>query len=277
MTAKKRIYGGMKMYGLKEMLEMEYRRLSKVKQLAEKEIKSLPQGAIRLSKSQNQVQCYYRSDEEKSKNGRYLPKSEEQFARRVIQRKYDADLLKLVDKRVNQLKRILLDYQDNEIERIYYNESPLRQAFITPLEKTFQIELQEWMGIVYQGKPFTEKDPVINADKGHRVRSKSEKILADYFYKNNIPYHYEKPLYLEGYGVVYPDFTFYVERYRKEVYWEHEGRMQDADYVLKTIKKQECYEKNGIFMGERLIVTQEAQGYVLNTEEIERKIRKYIK
>ncbi len=46
--------------------------------------------------------------------------------------------------------------------------------------------------------------------------------------------------------------------------------MQDADYVLKTIKKQECYEKNGIFMGERLIVTQEAQGYVLNTEEIER-------
>ena len=39
MTAKKRIYGGMKMYGLKEMLEMEYRRLSKVKQLAEMEIK----------------------------------------------------------------------------------------------------------------------------------------------------------------------------------------------------------------------------------------------
>ena len=60
-------------------------------------------------------------------------------------------------------------------------------------------------------------------EKGERVRSKSEKILADYFYRNNILYQYEKPLYLKGYGTIYTDFTFLSKKTRKEIYWEHEG------------------------------------------------------
>ena len=62
--------------------------------------------------------------------------------------------------------------------------------------------------------------------KGERVRSKSEKILADYFYSRKIPYHYEKPLHLRGYGIVYPDFTLLSRKTRREVYWEHEGLVE---------------------------------------------------
>ncbi|MFQ9213592.1 MAG: hypothetical protein ACLR4C_08105 [Eubacterium ventriosum] len=36
---------------------------------------------------------------------------------------------------------------------------------------------------------------------------------------------------------------------RKEIYWEHLGMMDDADYVEKAIKKIELYEKMGYFKG----------------------------
>ena len=46
----------------------------------------------------------------------------------------------------------------------------------------------------------------IYTERGERVRSKSEKIIADKLFLQNIPYHYERPIYLKGFGMVYPDF-----------------------------------------------------------------------
>ena len=72
-----------------------------------------------------------------------------------------------------------------------------RQALVTPVESTWDQLLKMWYEEEYQGKEFKEGTPLILTEKGERVRSKSEKILADYFYRNNIPYKYEKPLYLK--------------------------------------------------------------------------------
>ena len=58
--------------------------------------------------------------------------------------------------------------------------------------------LGQWRREEYRGKEFKEGDPVVYSDRGERVRSKSEKILADYLYHHNIPYKYEKPLQLSG-------------------------------------------------------------------------------
>ena len=108
------------------------------------------------------------------------------------------------------------------------------------------------------------------------MRSKSEKILSDYFYRKNIPYKYEKPLLLKGYGIVYPDFTFLSKRTRKEIYWEHEGRMDDPEYARTAIKKIQTYEDNGIYVGDRLILTFETETTILNTKDIERNVRRYL-
>lgn len=264
------------MYGLRNMLEQELRRLQKLKRLATKQLASLPEGIVRVSVSNHVRQYYYRGVDCKTKNGKYLPKSEERLACQLVQRRYDANLHKLLEKRVNQLERLLVDYQDEEIDAVYYKEPALRQQMIEPLEKPWKQRLSEWISEEYRPKPFRETDPEIYAEKGHRVRSKSEKILADYFYRNNIPYHYEKPLYLEDYGYVYPDFTFFSKKYLDEIYWEHEGMMDTPSYVISALKKQESYEKNGIFIGERLIITQESAEYVLKTSEIERKVKKYL-
>ena len=135
--------------------------------------------------------------------------------------------------------------------------------------------LNDWMNEAYKGKEFQEGTMMILSEKGERVRSKSEKILADYFFRNGIPYKYEKPLLLKGYGTVYPDFTLFSPKLRKEIYWEHEGRMDDPVYARSAVKKIYGYEQNGIFEGERLILTYETEETVMNTRDIERKLAQY--
>ena len=67
-----------------------------------------------------------------------------------------------------------------------------RQLLVTPIEPTWDQLLTKWYEEEYQGKEFKEGTPLILTEKGERVRSKSEKILADYFYRKNILYKYEK-------------------------------------------------------------------------------------
>ena len=66
--------------------------------------------------------------------------------------------------------------------------------------------------------------------------SKSEIILADLLNRNGIPYRYEYPVHLKGWGKVYPDFTLLDVRKRREIYWEHFGMMDDSEYAEKAIQ-----------------------------------------
>ena len=117
---------------------------------------------------------------------------------------------------------------------------------------------------------------MILTERGERVRSKSEKILADFFYRRNILYKYEKPLYLKGYGTVYPDFTFLSKKTRQEIYWEHEGMMDRQEYARSAVRKIESYQKNKIYPGDRLILTFETEQSVLNSNVIEELVNQYL-
>ena len=108
------------------------------------------------------------------------------------------------------------------------------------------------------------------------MRSKSEKILADYFFHNGIPYKYECPLPLRGFGTVHPDFTFLSRRTRQEIYWEHDGRMDDPVYAQNAVRKIQAYEENDIYPGERLILTFETERNVLDTRMVGKLAERYL-
>ena len=65
----------------------------------------------------------------------------------------------------------------------------------------------------------------------------------------NIPYKYEAPIQLKGYGTVYPDFTLLNVRTREIYYWEHLGMMDNQEYIQKTFVKINTFVINGIFPG----------------------------
>ena len=92
----------------------------------------------------------------------------------------------------------------------------------------------------------------------------------------NIPYHYEKPLHINGYRTIYPDYTVLNVRTRREYYWEHFGIMHQPDYCEKAIKKIESMQRNGIFIGDKLILTFESLNHPLNIRIVEGLIKKYL-
>ena len=262
------------MKGLKELLLEEQQRLEKIIQTTKINLKDAPEGALRMSKSHNRLQ-YYRCTEEK-KSGIYINKSNLELARKLAQKAYDEKVLRVAEKRLLQIKKITKDYSETEIEEIYCGERVERQELIKPIEPTWNQRIAEWKSKEYRGKGFREDTTIILTEKGERVRSKSEKILADYFYRKGIEYKYECPLYLKDIGVIYPDFTFLSRKTGQEIYWEHNGKVDDPVYARNMVRKIQEYENNGIFQGERLILTYETEQTVLNTSKIEQLLKRYI-
>ena len=115
-------------------------------------------------------------------NETYIPKAEMELARLLAQKNYNESVVKKAEARLKQIKKITKNYSDDEIEKIYTSMNKERQALVTPVESTWDQLLKMWYEEEYQGKEFKEGTPLILTEKGERVRSKSEKILADYFY-----------------------------------------------------------------------------------------------
>ncbi len=60
------------------------------------------------------------------------------------------------------------------------------------------------------------------------------------------------------------------------MYWEHNGKVDDPAYAKNMVKKIQAYENNGIFPGEKLILTYETEQTILNTSKIEQLVKRYL-
>lgn len=78
--------------------------------------------------------------------------------------------------------------------------------------------------------------------KGDYHRSNAERMIANWFYRNNIRYDYERvkiPKTNSKYGYYIPDFRLLDH----SVYVEYFGVVGDDKYYNKTSDKQKCYEE----------------------------------
>ncbi len=81
---------------------------------------------------------------------------------------------------------------------------------------------------------------------------------------------------LKGVGIIYPDFTFFSKKIGKEIYWEHDGKMDDPVYVRAAIKKINSYTRNGILPGRELIVTYETANVTLDMQCVAKYAQEYL-
>ncbi|MBO4456486.1 MAG: hypothetical protein J5802_02065 [Butyrivibrio sp.] len=266
------------MEGLKELILKEEKRLKGIKEIVDSRLADVPDGTLRVTTSKNNIQ-YIQCTENSTEQGyklSYIKKQDMSLAYRLAQKSYDQKIKRIVDRRAKQLQKLAKEYEDNEIEEIYDKLHYIRKTMINPVEIPWEQRLAEWKSVPYVGKEFRVGMPEIYTKKGERVRSKSEKILADTFYDLGIEYKYECPLKLKGYGVVYPDFTFLRKRDLKEIYWEHDGRIDDPLYSEKAVKKINSYISSGILPGDRLILTFETTNVVLNDVTIRKMVEKFL-
>ncbi|MBY0585211.1 hypothetical protein K5I04_07160 [Murdochiella sp. Marseille-P8839] len=205
----------------------------------------------------------------------YLSRHDTTLIRQLAQKSYDQKLKRLLEKRLRTLDRICRDFHDEELENLYSSLSPQRKKLITPSIPSWEALVKQWIEKPYPVEPPSFPRPEIYSKNGEQLRSKSEKILADMFYDQNIPYKYECPLWLEQ-TWYYPDFTFLSPYTKKEVYWEHLGMMGEEEYASRAIQKILFYDRHGIYPGENLILTYETGATPLDFRWAQRLISRYL-
>ena len=268
------IKGDKSMNQIKEKMEERKKYLLQLKKEKLNEIKNVPGGKLRISSHGNRTQYYQRKDS-KDINGSYI--KDKNLAKKLAQKEYDKRVIGLAEKELYAIQKFFFNYPEINVEEFYKTLHCERQKLIIPVEKPLEQFIEEWKNIEYQGKGFMEDFPEYYTAKGERVRSKSELIIADFFEREGILYHYERPLLLKNFGVVYPDFTVLNIRNRKEYYWEHLGMMDEPDYAEKAIQKIMTYQQNGYFPGENLICTYETRKISLNQKNLKMMVERYLR
>lgn len=240
----------------------------------ENRISKYPPGKIHIVKSKGKVQYYLRTDSN-DKSGKYIPKSEKQKIRVLLQKKYDEKLYDLLKTEKVNLEKLLKKTVNSvmKIQSLYSDLPREVKVVIEPIDVSDDDYVQEWIADVYEGKGVDSDVPVYITDKGERVRSKSELNIANHLHKEKIPYKYECPLTLTNGRVIYPDFTVLNVKRRKVIFWEHRGMMDDREYAKHAVQRVKVLAKEGIVLGDNLLLTEETQTNPLGTDEIERIIQ----
>ncbi len=262
--------------GLQEKLAMEKKMLFALKRKLDKSLKNIPDGVLHVKtyKGKHRYKLY-KINEMGEKEERYIHSDETRLLNSLAQRDYEIKLSRLIERRLKQLSGLADEFRDDEIDRVFEDMCESRRCLVHPIEPTLKQKREEWKDETYEGKPYYDNNPEIYTKRGERVRSKSEKIIADMLADANLEYRYEYPVMLEGMGMVYPDFTILHPENLKEIYWEHCGLMSDMEYSAGAIKKIDCYIKNGLYPGDRLILTFEGSGTGLDVRSIGKIIEHY--
>ena len=248
----------------------EKEKLNKLIKYLEKRLIDAPKGHLRVRTWRGVVEYYYcdgyGAGNEVNKNGRYIKKKEQAIAKKLAQRDYDMHLLKISKERVEAIEWFVEKYANNNLDEVYRTLNPSRKVLIDEVYVCDEEYVKRWQAIEYQGKYIDDEVGEIVTNKGERVRSKSEKIIADKLSALGIPYRYEYPIILNDSTKVYPDFTILKMPEREEIYLEHFGMMDKIEYVESALSKLRMYERNGVILGVNLFITQETSQYPLNAK-----------
>ncbi len=233
--------------------------------------KNLEPGNVRMAMSHGCPQFYYRKQGQDKEE--YIPTFEKEKIHLLAQRDYEERVQKELISTKNRLSRFITGYNPDAVNQIYERMCDTRKQFVTPIVPTEAMYIEKWMEDHKGGVNTFGEATTIRTLRGEYVRSKSEKIIADYFYNNNIPYQYEPKFEIGDYKDVFPDFAILNVRERRTVYWEHLGRCGEAGYAIKNFNKIMDYEEQGLILGDNLIITVETRERPLNVKIVEEKAK----
>ncbi len=260
-------------------------RLEKLKAIADSlksKAENLPAGRLRIAQ-RNQHPEFYQVPQNSNKQGKYIHKENLNLAAQLAQKDYNLKILKLINKEIYYLQSYLKQTDNcSAIQNHYEKLSLSRPKLIQPVTIPDNLFLTEWLSTTWQGLPFSDDAVDLFTEDKERVRSKSEVIIANKLFQNNIPYRYEFPLtlYLKGNKnnpvTIYPDFCCLNKHSHKEFYWEHFGLIDNPEYAQKTARKLRLYAENNYYPGRNLIITMETQTEQLSTRNIENLIKEFL-
>ena len=235
-------------------------------------LRKAPAGTLYLYRINGHVRFYYRSDSDGRR--RYLGRGQMDLVRKLAQRDYDRKVISAAECELQQEEDLLLFLNERSADDLFGSLPSDRRRLVDPMFPDPKEYAEEWLSVTYQKRDIYGSEHL--TEKGERVRSKSEVLIANELYASGVPYRYEYPIYMDGMGNVHPDFLVLNLHTGQELIWEHFGIMDDPEYAETAVRRLDVYEENGYFPGEKLIVTMETREKPLNIRVIKRMIEHYL-
>jgi len=261
------------------ILTLALQRKEKLEELIDnktKQIQKAPKGTLRAVRRKGYSEYYWRTDP-KDTNGEYLTKKKRSIAQQLAQKEYDIKILSKAKTEMAALDEYIKVKQNCNVLDVYEKINPAKRSLVTPIMAEDKEFVKAWRSEAYIPFKIDDTLPEFCSDRGVRVRSKSELMIANMLEKFEIPYRYEYPLKLKGLGEVRPDFLCLNIRKRKEFIWEHFGMMDNISYANKNIVKIRAYENNGFYAGVNMIMTFETSQSAIGSTALKALITEYLR
>ena len=231
-----------------------------------------PKGKLKVVKKPGGAQFYCRKSPA-DKQGTYINKKSLQLAKKLAQKDCDAAIQKALQKQIDALDEALANYDERSLAEYFKSRLPEVQKLIAPAAITAEDYAAAWQAVPYQGLSFENSASEFYTNRGERVRSKSELMIANALFKAKVPYRYEYPIAMKGGRVFHPDFLCLNPHDGREFIWEHFGLMDNAEYSQNAISKLSRYAENGWIPGKNFICTLESAAAPLSSRLVERIVK----
>ena len=214
-------------------IKHELQHVKDVKGVIERSIIEAPEGNLRCAISKGYYQYYI--------GRQYIKAENKEIAAKLAQKEYCIKLNKELKQFERALELVKDFIEEQRLEKIYGELHPGRKILVAPLYRPVEVIIAVFLRIECKGKGFEEGERTsYYTIKGERVRSKSEKIIADELYRHGIPYKYEMGIELQSWNKpieVYPDFVVLNRRTGKRWIVEHLGMMDKPGYFEAAMQK----------------------------------------
>lgn len=268
---------------ISELLSRRTDDLINLIKIKEHALKNAPAGSVRIVQRRNNVLQFYKKTEAGDYQGTYMPREEDGLARRLVQKDYDQRALEKAKDELRLIQSFQTSLQRKSTDTAYAALDSTRKLLVIPATLTDEQYAERWQKLPYRRTKKHEENQKMTTENNELVRSKSEVIIANLLKSNNVPYRYEFPLVIErkegreDFCEFHPDFYCLNVRTRQEFAWEHFGMMDDEEYAKRAIEKLSLYSANGYFPGKNLIITMESKNSQIQSHEISRVIKEYLK
>lgn len=232
----------------------------------EKILRGLPKGNLILGRNGNNWKWYVYNQRKTV----YLPKKKKAQAEKLAYKRYLQSKIESLENEITGLKMYI-----KETEKPLRNLVPKNEEFRRLLEPQLYDEIVEtWIKEPFVPNSIYPENLNVKTKIGTYVRSKSERDIYNLLLDYNIPFKYEAPVTVEG-VTYYPDFTIMHPTTHKIFYWEHCGRIDDANYLDDNLFKYRRYFLNDIIPAVNLILTFETKDNPFDINYAEELIRFY--
>lgn len=191
------------------------------------------------------------------------------------ERRHISKALPILKSNLSSCKSLLHHFQ-------IYDPQAIREALpvhyrdfnLAPIMTEGDIEPIHWASAPYPCNTSYPDHLKYKSECGLMTRSKAEASIATKLEQHHLAFRYE-PLLKLGEHTFSPDFCVLHPVYRRPIYWEHFGRMDDPSYAADTMEKLQIYAAHGYHLGDNLIMSWETGLKPLQFHHIEKLINAY--